>query len=396
MSVIQPEEHPFSEETISERLWRAVLERDSRFDGIVYYAVSTTGVFCRPVCPSRRPRFENVSFFVTPDDAERSGYRACKRCRPGRADQDDADGHHGLVLRACRAIEATESGSPTLAQVADAIGVSPECMRGLFRRTLGITHKQYADVVRLGRLKAAMADGESVAAASYGAGFGSSSRVYGRAAARLGMTPATYRRRGRGERIGFTTWRSRLGAVLLAGTRKGLCSVKLGDDASMLVAELKSEFCDASLVEDPSGLPCDIVERYLEGQMRLPADLPTDVLGTVFQARVWAVLREIPSGETRTYAEVAAAIGSPRAVRAVASACARNPVALVVPCHRVVPKGAARDAGKYRWGAERKSELLRLEKTVEGRSAGEGPSGAKQAGKTCPEMGHRSNGEEER
>ena len=342
-------------------LWQAVLERDERYDGIVYYAVSTTGVYCRPVCPSRRPRPENVTFFHDRGEARRRGFRPCKRCRPDTV--PEAGGERALLLEACRRIGDAGDAAPTLETLAGALAESPDRIRRLFRRLLGVSPKQYADAVRLERFKQAVAAGGSVAEATYDAGYGSASRLYERAGRQLGMTPAAYQRRGRGQRVLFWTWVSRLGPVLLAATARGVCSVKLGRPAEVLEAELRRELAAAIVVPAEAGLgpQARALDDYLEGRTGLP-ELPVDVVATAFQARVWAALREIPSGETASYADVAERIGAPRAVRAVASACARNPVAIVVPCHRVVPKhGSAAAPGKYRWGSAAKRALLEME-----------------------------------
>lgn len=348
--VLEGQAHPF---------WQAVLERDERYDGVVFYAVSTTGVFCRPICPSRRPRRENVSFFADPSAAREAGFRPCKRCHPESIGPATAD--KGDLVRACRVIESHES--PTLSTLADALGTTPDRIRALFRRELGVSPKQYAESMQLGRFKAGVRAGESVAAATYEAGYGSSRRIYEKAGERLGMTPASYARSGEGQHVEFWTWTSSLGPVIVAATERGLCSVRFGASAPDLETELRAEFSNAEITRsERTDKRVQAVKEFLDGERPLASDIPTDVLATAFQAKVWAALRAIPSGETRSYSDVAAAIGEPRAVRAVASACARNPVALVVPCHRVLPKGAdAASPGKYRWGPQTKRELLTLE-----------------------------------
>lgn len=342
--------------------WRAVRTRDARFDGVVYYAVRTTGVFCRPGCPSRRPRPENVVYFTDPSAAAEAGFRACRRCRPDALDASAEE--RSSLLAACRLLEVGEARAPSLDELAGALEMSREQVRALFRRTLGVSPKQYADALRLGRFKAAVGSGEDVAGATYSAGYGSSRGLYEHAGERLGMTPAAYRRGGPGEAVRYWCWTSRLGPVLVAATERGVCSVKLGAPVETLEAELDREL-PAAIRE--RGRPEDVpalaaLIEYLEDAKALP-ELPVDVVATAFQARVWAALRDIPLGETRTYSEVASAIGSPRAVRAVANACAGNPVALIVPCHRVVPKGGA-DSGGYRWGRALKGALLDMERTV--------------------------------
>jgi AraC family transcriptional regulator of adaptative response/methylated-DNA-[protein]-cysteine methyltransferase len=242
--------------------------------------------------------------------------------------------------------------------------LTPDKVRQLFKRTLGVTHKQYADAVRIERFKASLIAGESIAGATYDAGYGSSSRVYERAGKRLGMTPGAYKRAGKGERVEFVTWQCEFGAVLVASTAKGICSVKLGMCSQVLESALREEFGQAHIEQLAHATSPQVaaVRAYLDGCGPAPKSVPTDVVATAFQARVWSALRTIPAGETRSYSEVAAQIGSPRAVRAVASACARNPVALIVPCHRVLPKGAdASEPGEYRWGRETKVRLLTLD-----------------------------------
>ena len=380
-TLIPTEPHQLAGATTEcELFWKAVMERDERFDGVIFYGVKTTGVFCRPVCPSRRPRPENVAFFHAPEQARASGFRPCKRCRPdvpGADGASSASRDRPYLLAACRIIEDAEEKFPTLPHLAAEIGLTPDQTRQLFRRTLGVSHKQYADAVRLARFKQAVGAGDSVTDATYGAGFGSSSRLYERAGQRLGMTPGSYGRQGRGEQVSFWTWGSSLGVVLVAATERGLCSVRLGTSPAELEKELREEFAHARVRAAPpnSDQRVEKLRDHISGFTPLAPDLPTDVSATSFQARVWAFLRTIPVGETRTYSEVAAAIGQPKAVRAVAGACASNPVALVVPCHRVLPKGAdASRPGGYRWGSERKALLLELERGLRVAGKRSGPN----------------------
>ncbi|HBL31016.1 MAG TPA: bifunctional DNA-binding transcriptional regulator/O6-methylguanine-DNA methyltransferase Ada [Acidobacteria bacterium] len=336
--------------------WDAVLERDARRDGQFVYAVATTGVYCRPSCPSRRPRRANVRFFALPEDAERAGFRACRRCRPQEKAAPDAH----LVERACAYLDAHLDEAVTLEALGAAIGVSPWHLQRTFKRVTGVSPKEMLRARRMERLKDRLQQGDDVAAATYEAGFGSGSRVYERSDARLGMTPATYRRGGAGMRIRFATTECPLGRLLVAVTDRGVCAVTLGDSDEGLVAGLAREYPRAALEPAEAGA-ADLSSRieavlgYLEGTSPHLA-LPLDVQATAFQERVWKALQEIPSGTTRTYGEVAAALGQPQAARAVAGACAANPVALVIPCHRVV-RGDG-DSGGYRWGTERKSRLL--------------------------------------
>ena len=332
--------------------WDAVLARDAAHDGHFVYAVSSTGVSCRPSCPSRRPRAANVRFFARPVDAERAGFRSCRRCRP--RELGTADPLAAVVRDACRQIEAADT-PPSLEELARAAGLSQQHLQRAFRRLVGISPHAYAQGRRTERLRTALRAGNSVTAAQYEAGYGSGSRLYERAGERLGMTPGAYLRGAPGERIGFAVSPGPFGSVLVAATGRGVCAVRLGDQPE-LEAELAREFPGATLERDDVGLGPAVaaVVRSLDGGP-VP-DLPLDVRATAFRWRVWEVLRAIPRGQTRSYAQVAAAIGEPRAVRAVASACASNPVALLVPCHRVVRSDGT--PGGYRWGPERKRALL--------------------------------------
>lgn len=339
-------------------LWQAILDRAPGWDGVLYYAVTTTGVYCRPTCPSRRPRRQNVVLFADPRRAREAGFRACRRCRPDEA--SPASKERALVVAACHAIDEHESRNPGLAELARGAGMSPGHFRKVFEKLLGITPKQYADALRLQCFRSAVGAGQDVTGALYEAGFGSSSRLYERAGRDLGMTPATYRRRGGGLTVRYRLAPCSLGWLLVAATERGLCKVELGDRREELEESLRRELGRARLVASGGRLDPWVaaLTDYLAGSAPLP-DLPLDVATTAFQARVYRALRKIPEGSRWTYSEVAAAIGSPRAVRAVAGACARNPVALAIPCHRVVPKRGG--AGGYRWGEERKRALLALE-----------------------------------
>ena len=324
--------------------WQAVMARDRRFDGAFVYAVRSTGIYCRPSCASRRPRRPQVTFFPIPEAAEREGFRACRRCHP--ADVNAGDPAVALVRGACRALDAGDRPAAAGRRLVRA-----------FKRVLGITPKEYADARRVARFKQELKRRKQVSPALYEAGYGSSSRVYERTHAQLGMTPAKYARGGAGIEILFATAVTPLGQLLVATTARGVCRVSLGDDAATLAADLAAEFPAAHLHKDDTALERSLgaMLRYLDGA-EPSIELPLDIRATAFQRRVWRELQRIPFGTTRSYAEVARRIGQPRATRAVANACATNPVALIVPCHRVIREDG--DLGGYRWGIERKRALL--------------------------------------
>lgn len=340
-----------------ETAWTAVLARDSRFDGRFVYAVDSTGVYCRPTCPSRRPRRANVRFFAIPSEAEGAGYRPCRRCRPR---QGETSRQAEAVRRACAFLEAHLEESPTLTDLAQEVGLSPHHLQRTFKAATGLSPKQYAARLRAAQFKAEVQRGESVTSATYGAGYGSSSRLYEKADANLGMTPGAYARGGRGMRIRFTLTDSPFGRLLVGATERGICAVTLGDDDAALEAELRREYPSAEIARDDAALQdwlAALLPR-LEGSATA-RDLPLDLQATSFQWRVWRALQEIPYGETRSYREIASALGQPQAARAVAQACASNRVALVIPCHRVV-RGDGTSSG-YRWGTERKRRILGFE-----------------------------------
>lgn len=339
-----------------DRRWRAVLDSDRSLDGAFVTAVRTTRIYCRPSCPARKPKRENVEFLATPDDAERAGYRACKRCHPRQA----ADPQRALIQRLCdRLIEG--DAAPTLNELGAEFHVSPFHLQRTFKRATGVTPHQYAAAHRVGRLKEELRNESGVTSAVYRAGFGSSSRVYEQTGRVLGMTPAAYGRGGRGMRITYTVQPCALGQVLVAATDRGIAFVCLGDAAASLEDELRHEYPAATIARDDHA-----AKQYAATVVRAIRDghpdhtLPVDVLATAFQARVWQALREIPRGETRSYAEVARAIGRPTAARAVARACADNPTPIIVPCHRVVHADGTLSG--FRWGVGRKRELLEREK----------------------------------
>lgn len=335
--------------------WTAVLKRDMSADGAFFYGVRTTGVFCRPSCASRLPRRENVDFFVSADEARAAGYRECKRCQPGGLPRELE-----IVNRACAALDADPQQRLTLAQLSDAVHVSPFHLQRLFKRVVGVSPRQYQAAQRGAALRDALQRGTDVTRATVDAGFGSPSRMYCSAAAELGMAPSEYRRKGAGLRVHYACAQTSLGLVLVATTDKGICKIAFGDDAPTLLDDLRGEFASAELIGDPERLApfVEQIDAYLRGQ-RQRFDLPLDIAATAFQQRVWEALRRIPYGETRSYSQIAEAVGSPRAVRAVANACASNPVALAIPCHRVVHKDGALTG--YRWGTARKAVLLDTE-----------------------------------
>ena len=344
--------------------WAAVLERDRAADAAFVYAVSSTGVYCRPWCPSRRPRRDRVAFFDGPGDAERAGYRACKRCRPSlvAGGRPSPDPWIDKIRRASVYL-ANVDGHVPLATLARRLGGSPYHLQRNFKRIVGVTPREYADAMRLQKVKATLRAGRDVTAAVFDAGYGSSSRFYERVAPRLGMMPSTYRRGGAGVTLRYATVACPLGRLLVAATERGVCVVAMGASDAELGRLLRREYPAATLRKDTPALArvTGMVVAHLAGR-RPHLDLPLDVQATAFQWQVWQALAVIPYAQTRTYAAVAAAIGRPRAVRAVARACATNPVALAIPCHRVVP--AAGGVGGYRWGSSRKKALLSAEREV--------------------------------
>ncbi|HMJ21590.1 MAG TPA: bifunctional DNA-binding transcriptional regulator/O6-methylguanine-DNA methyltransferase Ada [Terriglobales bacterium] len=338
--------------------WQAVLARDPNHDGKFVFAVSSTGIYCRPSCPSRRPRRENVTFFPTPEAAEKAGYRACLRCRPKAV-----GGNHQteMVKAVCRYIEQNLDQPITLARLGAAFRQSPFHLQRSFKAVLGISPRAYADSCRLNQLKLNLQAGHSVTRAMYDAGYSSSSRLYERTASQLGMTPDTYRRGAIAAPIRYTFADSPLGRMLIAATEKGICSIQFAHSDDELEHGLRHEFPFAIRRRDDAGLETwkQTLLRQIQGK-RLNSSLPLDIQATAFQRRVWAYLQSIPFGTTRSYGQVAKAIGQPTATRAVARACATNPVAVAIPCHRVVRTDG--DMGGYRWGVERKKVLLDLER----------------------------------
>jgi AraC family transcriptional regulator of adaptative response/methylated-DNA-[protein]-cysteine methyltransferase len=340
-----------------EARYQAVRARDPRADGVFYYAVATTGVYCRPTCAARLALRENVSFHDTPAQAERAGFRACKRCRPGEPSRAEREAR--LVDQARALLDSSES-PVKLAALAEEAGLSPSHFHRLFRRRAGMTPQEYAAATRLHRFGAAVRSGSTVTAAIYEAGYSSSGRFY-EAGGALGMTPSELRRGARGLRMRAVVRACSLGQVLVAATERGVCAIAFADEAAGLQDELRRRFPQAQL--DPPDEPLErlaaaVVTAVDSGET---ADIPLDLLGTAFQQRVWRALRDIPLGTTTTYAELARRIGAPRAVRAVGTACGANPVALVIPCHRVIRGDGG--LGGYRWGLDRKQALLSRERS---------------------------------
>lgn len=337
--------------------WQAVKERDSHAAGQFVYAVATTGIYCRPGCTSRLPKRENVHFFDRCSDAEQAGYRPCKRCAPQLVER--ADPAQEAVTQACRLIEEAET-PPLLEELATAVSLSPYHFHRLFKKSVGITPKQYADQVRLRRLRGNLQQDQTVTAAIYNAGFQSGSRFYESATASLGMAPKTYQKGGRGMAILYAIAESYLGWVLVAGTQKGICRIDFDQSPTRLQARLAERFPQAQLKTADPGF--EAVVKQVIGYIETPSNtlnLPLDIQGTAFQKRVWQALRGISAGTTASYIQIANQIGSPKAARAVAQACAANQLAVAIPCHRVVRSDG--HLGGYRWGLDRKKALLERE-----------------------------------
>lgn len=336
--------------------WQAVQSREALLNAPFFYAVRSTGIYCRPSCPSRRPCRSQVQFFLAPDDAETAGFRACLRCRPR-----EAAAQAEAVKNVCRTIESHLDEVLDLATLSAQAGLSPAHFQRVFRRMVGVSPREYAAACRLVHFKGRLRDGEGVTSALVDAGYGSTSRLYEHAQTQLGMTPTAYKRGGENVSVAYTITETPLGQMLVAATAKGICAITLGDTNQELEAALHQEYPAADIVQDERemGSWVETLVRHLAGHLP-PLDLPLDVRATAFQRRVWQELQAIPCGETRSYTQIAEAIGRPTAVRAVAQACASNPVALAVPCHRVV-RGSGALSG-YRWGISRKQALLTQEK----------------------------------
>lgn len=350
----------YSTTMTDETRYAAIASRDRSQDGVWYYAVRTTGVFCKPSCGARPAKRENVSFYTAIADAQAAGFRACKRCRP---DRNDSDVHAEVITAACRMIDdllAANGTVPSLDALAQHTGYSPFHLHRIFRRATGLTPRAYGAAARARLLRDRLDSSRTVSEAMHGAGYSSSSRFYERSTERLGMTPSRAKRGGIGETVRFAISATSLGAILVGATAKGVCSIQLGDDPQALEQTLRSRFAGATLVGDDPAFAEVVatVVSYVESP-RGALDLPLDIRGTAFQERVWAALTRIASGATQTYAEVAKAIGAPTAARAVAAACAANELAVAIPCHRVIRSGGA--LASYRWGVDRKATLLKRE-----------------------------------
>jgi len=338
--------------------WLAVQHKDPRADGAFYYAVRTTGIYCRPSCPSRRPGRANVTFHASPAAAEAAGFRACRRCQPRAPDLATRRGI--AIARACRLIEHTEE-PVSLEALAKVAGMSRFHFQRVFKTATGLTPRAYAAGRRAGRVRAQLQRGAPVTEAIYAAGFGSSSRFYARATKDLGMAPRDLRAGGRGAHIRFAVGECSLGSILVAASVRGVCAILLGDNPDALARELQDRFPEAEL--EAGGEEFEVWVATVVGFVdapRIGLHLPLDIRGTAFEQRVWQALRDIPPGSTATYSEVAQRIGAPKAARAVAGACAANPLAVAIPCHRVVRTDGSLSG--YRWGVERKRALLEAER----------------------------------
>lgn len=338
--------------------WQAVVERNPEADGTFYFAVKTTGVYCRPSCAARRPRRENVLFYRTANDAERDGFRACKRCRPN---DTSVDRNHAAAITTACAMIADAAEPPSLNELANAVHLSPSHFHRLFKAHTGLTPKAYAAAQRSKRVRTALTQNASVTSAMYDAGFNSNGRFYATSSKMLGMTPTDFRTGGGGATIRFAVGQCSLGSILVAASAVGICAISLGDDPDTLVRELQDQFPKADFVggdvefERTVAKVIAFVERPNVG-----LDLPLDIQGTAFQQRVWQALTQIPAGQTRTYVQVARSLGKPTATRAVAAACAANKIGVAIPCHRVVRTDGSLSG--YRWGIDRKAKLLAAER----------------------------------
>jgi AraC family transcriptional regulator, regulatory protein of adaptative response / methylated-DNA-[protein]-cysteine methyltransferase len=338
--------------------WRAVLRKDRRADGKFFFAVTTTGIFCRPSCPARRPRRENVRFYESAGDAEQAGFRACMRCHPTAATRDERNA--AAVVGACRAIERAEK-LPSLSELASSAGMSRFHFHRIFKTATGLSPKAYATAHRSQRMRDELARRKTVTEAIYEAGFNSNGRFYAGSSEVLGMKPKDYLDRGSGATIRFAIGECSLGSILVAASEKGVCAILLGDDPDALLRDLQNRFSRARIIGGDKTFEKMVakVVGFIEAP-KSTLDLPLDVRGTVFQQQVWNALREIPLGQTSSYSAIAKRIGSPKAVRAVGRACASNTLAIAIPCHRVLRRDGTLSG--YRWGVERKMTLLEREK----------------------------------
>jgi AraC family transcriptional regulator of adaptative response/methylated-DNA-[protein]-cysteine methyltransferase len=345
----------------TQHFWQAVLDRDPHYDGVFVYGVRSTGIYCRPTCPSRRPRPDNVVFFAQPAQAQAAGFRPCRRCAPDQPHAPDVE----IARAACALIEAADGERLTLHELGERLHLSPFHVQRVFKRVMGVSPAQMIRQRLRERAKTALRQQPNVSAATYEAGYGSSSHFYAESQAHFGMTPAAYQQGGAGMDMHYTVVECALGWMLVARTPRGICAVTFGDTSDALEAALRAEFPAAALQRaDEDALLrgwSDVLRTYLAGGAPAAlAALPLDMQGTAFQARIWQVLRDIPGGETRSYGEIARQIGQPTAARAVARACATNRIALLIPCHRVLREGGGLSG--YRWGVERKAALLKRER----------------------------------
>jgi AraC family transcriptional regulator of adaptative response/methylated-DNA-[protein]-cysteine methyltransferase len=356
-NILQAERIPIQQDA----RWQAVMARDRSFDGRFYTAVKSTGIYCRPSCPARHPKPENVEFYLTSEEAERAGFRPCKRCKPDQLGL--AEQHAAIIAEACRTIESADE-PPNLEDMARQAGLSSFHFHRVFKATTGLTPKAYADAHRAKRVREGLSrSGSSVTSTIYDAGFNSNGRFYASSDRMLGMKPSDYRAGGANAEIRFAIGECSLGSILVAQSQRGVCAVLLGDDPEALVRDLQDRFPKAQLIGGDrqfEGVVAKVI-GFVEAP-RLGLDLPLDVRGTAFQQRVWQALRDVPAGKTASYADIAKRIGSPKSVRAVAQACAANNIAVAIPCHRVVKSDGALSG--YRWGVERKRALLKRESAV--------------------------------
>jgi len=345
--------------------WGAVLTRNGNSDGSFVFAVRSTGIYCKPSCPAKRPRRDQVVFFSRSDEAEQTGFRPCKRCRPrdvGPSRQAES------IDRICRYIEANLDSRLTLSMLSAHTGISPYHLQRTFKRNVGISPRQYVEARRLVKMKRSPRNGETVTKALYKAGFSSRSRLYEKVPNRFGMSPGAFRRGGVGLRIEYTIVDCPLGRLLIGATERGICAVCMGDSDTTVKAALSEDYPSAELHRNDESMLKWVTEfmKYFSGQ-HLKLNLPIDVQATAFQWRVWKEIQSIPSGKTNTYSEIGSALGAPKGARAVARACATNPVSLVIPCHRVVGEDGGLHG--YRWGKKRKQALLLHEQTISRKTA---------------------------
>lgn len=343
--------------TVSDPRWAAVAARDAGADGQFFYSVKTTGVYCRPACAARTARPQNVEFHATAADAERAGFRPCKRCKPDQLPL--AEQHAATIAQLCRLIESADQ-APTLEELASHAGLSTFHLHRVFKAITGVTPKQYAGAHRTNRIKAELIRSSTVTEAIYGAGYNSNGRFYEQSNEVLGMTPSAYRAGGANTEIRFAIGECSLGSILVAASERGVCAILIGDDPEALARDLQDRFPRAHLIGGDADF--ELLVAKVVGFVEAPAlglDLPLDVRGTAFQQRVWQALREIPAGKTTSYTEIARRIGAPSAVRAVGGAIAANPLAVAIPCHRVIRTDGSLCG--YRWGVERKLALIERE-----------------------------------